>query len=148
MRQSESTTAGVTPKTGERVGPRTWLGFLAMCLGMFMAILDIQIVASSLPDIQAALGIPSHSLSWIQTAYLIAEVIAIPLTGWLTRLLTLRGMFAAATAGFTLASLGCAASMGFGTLVFFRVIQGFCGGAIDSQSRPDGQESRGRSRKG
>jgi len=82
-------------------GVATWSGFVLMCLGMFMAILDIQIVASSLPDIQAALGIPSHSLSWIQTAYLIAEVIAIPLTGWLTRLLTLRGMFAAATASCT-----------------------------------------------
>jgi DHA2 family multidrug resistance protein len=130
MRQSESTTAGVTPKTGERVGPRTWLGFLAMCLGMFMAILDIQIVASSLPQIQAAVGIPSHQLSWIQTAYLIAEVIAIPLTGWLTRLLTLRGMFVSAAAGFTAASVGCAASNDFVSLVAFRVIQGFCGGAI------------------
>jgi DHA2 family multidrug resistance protein len=130
MRQSESTTAGVTPKTGDRVGPRTWLGFLAMCLGMFMAILDIQIVASSLPQIQAAVGIPSHQLSWIQTAYLIAEVIAIPLTGWLTRLLTLRGMFVSAAAGFTAASVGCAASNDFVSLVAFRVIQGFCGGAI------------------
>jgi MFS transporter, DHA2 family, multidrug resistance protein len=101
-----------------------------MCLGMFMAILDIQIVASSLPEIQAALGIPSHQLSWIQTAYLIAEVIAIPLTGWLTRLLTLRGMFVSAAAGFTAASVGCALSNGFASLVAFRVIQGFCGGAI------------------
>ena len=64
----------------------TWLGFVAMCVGMFMAILDIQIVASSLPDIQSGLGIPLDRLSWVQTAYLIAEVIAIPLTGWLGRL--------------------------------------------------------------
>jgi len=101
-----------------------------MCLGMFMAILDIQIVASSLPEIQAAIGIRAHQLSWIQTAYLIAEVIAIPLTGWLTRLMTLRGMFVIAAAGFTAASVGCAASNGFASLVAFRVIQGFCGGAI------------------
>ena len=101
-----------------------------MCLGMFMAVLDIQIVASSLPQIQAAVGIPSHQLSWIQTAYLIAEVIAIPLTGWLTRLMTLRGMFVSAAAGFTAASVGCALSNGFASLVAFRVIQGFCGGAI------------------
>ena len=60
--------------------------FRAMRLGMFMSILDIQIVASSLPDIQTALYIPQDRLSWIQTAYLIAEIIAIPLTGWLTRL--------------------------------------------------------------
>jgi len=125
-----STNQSIAAATAGRVSPRTWLGFLAMCLGMFMAVLDIQIVASSLTDIAAALGIPSHELSWIQTAYLIAEVIAIPLTGWLTRLMTLRGMFVAATAGFTAASIGCALSNGFVSLVAFRVVQGFCGGAI------------------
>jgi len=115
---------------GTAVAARVWLGFLAMCLGMFMAILDIQIVASSLPDIQAALGIPVHRLSWIQTAYLIAEVIAIPLTGWLTRLLSLRWMYVAATAGFTLASTGCALSTGFASLIVCRTFQGFFGGAV------------------
>ncbi len=101
-----------------------------MCLGMFMAVLDIQIVASSLPDIQAGLAIPLDRLSWIQTAYLIAEIIAIPLTGWLTELLSLRVLFLAAVAGFTLASAGCAASGGFAVLIVFRIIQGFCGGAM------------------
>jgi MFS transporter, DHA2 family, multidrug resistance protein len=108
----------------------TWLGYLAMCVGMFMAILDIQIVASSLPDIQAGLAIPLDRLSWIQTTYLIAEIIAIPLTGWLTRLLSLRGLFLAAVAGFTVASAGCAASQGFATLILCRIVQGFCGGAM------------------
>jgi len=59
-----------------------------MCLGMFMAILDIQVVATSLPTIQSTLAISREAMSWIQTAYLIAEIIAIPLTGWLTRALT------------------------------------------------------------
>jgi MFS transporter, DHA2 family, multidrug resistance protein len=127
---SGPSTAYLATGIADRVGPRTWLGFLAMCLGMFMAILDIQIVASSLPEIQAAVGIPSHQLSWIQTAYLIAEVIAIPLTGWLTRLMTLRGMFVSAAVGFTAASVGCALSNSFASLVAFRVVQGFCGGAI------------------
>ena len=108
----------------------TWLGFLAMCVGMFMAILDIQIVASSLPQIQDALSIPKSLLSWVQTAYLIAEVVAIALTGWLTRLMSLRILFAAATIGFCLASLGCALSSGFDSLIVFRVAQGFCGGAL------------------
>ena len=108
----------------------TWAGFLALCLGMFMAILDIQIVASSLPDIQNALKISSYNLSWVQTAYLIAEIVAIPLTGWLTRLMTLRGLFIAAVTGFTLASLGCAMSNNFEMLISFRVAQGFCGGAL------------------
>ena len=109
---------------------RIWAGFLAMCLGMFMAILDIQIVASSLPEIQAAFDIPLDRLSWVQTAYLIAEVVAIPLTARLTRLLSLRGLFASAVAGFTLASLGCAMSQAYATLIVWRTIQGFCGGML------------------
>jgi DHA2 family multidrug resistance protein len=120
----------VVAGAAERTSVRVWIGFLAMCLGMFMAILDIQIVASSLPDIQAALGISLDQLSWIQTAYLIAEVIAIPLTAQLARLLSLGGLYIAAVAGFSLASLGCAASPDFDILVACRVIQGFCGGAI------------------
>ena len=116
---------------GGRPSPMsTWAGFLAMCLGMFMAILDIQIVASSLPEIQAAFDIPLDRLSWVQTAYLIAEVVAIPLTARLTRLLSLRGLFTSAVAGFTLASIGCALSHSFEILIFFRVVQGFCGGIV------------------
>ena len=109
---------------------RTWAGFLLMCLGMFMAILDIQVVVTSLPTIQRELAISPDAMSWIQTAYLIAEVIAIPLTGLLTRVLTLRWLFAAAVALFTLASIGCAFSGGFAVLLTFRVVQGFAGGVL------------------
>lgn len=108
----------------------TWLGFVLMCLGMFMAILDIQVVATSLPTIQSTLAISRDAMSWIQTAYLIAEIIAIPLTGWLTRALTLRWLFVIAIILFTLASIGCAFSDSFATLVSFRVFQGFAGGAL------------------
>jgi len=108
----------------------TWVGFAAMALGMFMAILDIQIVVTSLPNIQAALDIPPEKMSWLQTAYLIAEVIAIPLTGLLTRVLTMRGLFVAAISLFSLASLGCAMSGGFASLVAWRVVQGFAGGVL------------------
>jgi len=108
----------------------TWAGFLLMCLGMFMAILDIQVVATSLPTIQHALAISPDAMSWIQTAYLIAEVIAIPLTGLLTRVLTLRWLFAAAVAVFTLASVGCAFSGNLAVLLVFRVVQGFSGGVL------------------
>src|SRR6202163_4397308 len=108
----------------------TWLGFILMCLGMFMAILDIQVVATSLPAIQDALAISRDAMSWIQTAYLIAEITAIPLTGLLTRVLTLRWLFVAATSLFTLASIGCAFSGNFAVLVSFRVLQGFAGGAL------------------
>lgn len=101
-----------------------------MCLGMFMAILDVQIVATSLPDIQQALGIAPDQMSWVQTAYLIAEVIAIPLTGLLMRTLTMRWLFVGATAIFTLASIGCAGAETFRALITWRVVQGFAGGAL------------------
>ncbi len=101
-----------------------------MCLGMFMAILDIQIVVTSLPVIQEALKIGADRMSWVQTAYLIAEVIAIPLTGLLTRVFTLRWLFAGAIAVFTLASIGCAFSTGFASLIAWRVMQGLAGGVL------------------
>jgi DHA2 family multidrug resistance protein len=106
------------------------VGFLLMCLGMFMAILDVQVVATALPTIQHALDISPDAMSWIQTAYLIAEVIAIPLTGLFTRVLTLRWLFAAAVTLFTLASIGCAYSGNFAVLLVFRVVQGFSGGVL------------------
>src|SRR5690349_1434528 len=109
---------------------RIWAGFLLMCLGMFMAILDIQVVATSLPTIQDALSISRDAMSWIQTAYLIAEVIAIPLTGLFTRVLSLRWLFATAVSLFTLASIGCAFSGDFSVLLVFRIAQGFSGGVL------------------
>ena len=109
---------------------KTWVAFLLMCLGMFMAILDIQVVATSLPAIQQSLAISPDAMSWIQTAYLIAEVVAIPLTGLFTRVLTLRWLVASAVTLFTLASIGCAYSGGFAVLLFFRVVQGFAGGVL------------------
>ena len=108
----------------------TWFGFSLMCFGMFMAILDIQVVATSLPTIQSALKISPDAMSWIQTAYLIAEIIAIPLTGWLTRVFTLRWLFVIAISVFTMTSIGCAFSSNFTSLVVFRVLQGFAGGTL------------------
>ncbi|MFX5494033.1 MFS transporter, partial [Acinetobacter baumannii] len=67
---------------------RVWLGYLAMVVGNFMAVLDIQIVASSINTIQAGLSANADEIQWIQTSYLIAEFIAIPLTGYLTQLLS------------------------------------------------------------
>ena len=122
--------APVNKASEVRTGRARWAGFLAMCGGMFMAILDIQIVASSLPNIQTALAIPLDRLSWIQTSYLIAEIVAIPLTSRLTRLLPLGGLFAAAMIGFVAASVGCGLSSGFAALISFRIVQGFCGGML------------------
>jgi DHA2 family multidrug resistance protein len=101
-----------------------------MCIGMFMAILDIQIVVTSLPVIEEALGIGAERMSWVQTAYLIAEIIAIPLTGLLTRVFSLRLLFAGAVVAFTFASLGCASSDGFASLIAWRIVQGLAGGVL------------------
>ena len=114
----------------ERISPAAGVGFGLMCLGMFMAILDIQVVATSIPTLQHALGIAPDQISWIQTAYLIAEVIAIPLTGVLTRILTMRWLFVVALSVFTVSSAGCAMSNGFPALIAWRVLQGFSGGTL------------------
>ncbi len=107
-----------------------WPGFLALCVGMFMAILDIQVVVTSLAVIQDALGIGADQMSWVQTAYIIAEVIAIPITGLLLRVLSMRWLFVIAITSFTLTSIGCALSGSFESLLFWRVLQGFAGGVL------------------
>ena len=109
---------------------RTWAGFVFMCMGMFMAILDIQIVATSLPTIRAALGIAPDAMVWVQTAYLTAEIVAIPLTGWLTARLGMRWLFVGALVAFTLASAGCSESQSFSVLIGWRIAQGFAGGTL------------------
>ena len=72
-----------------------------MCVGMFIALLDIQIVASSLQDIGGGLSAAQDEISWVQTAYLIAEIVMIPLSGWLTRVFSTRWLFTVSAAGFT-----------------------------------------------
>src|SRR6202021_719901 len=91
----------------DRIAPRRLFAFLIMVFGMFMSILDIQIVSASPTDIQAGLSASSSEISWVQTAYLIAEVIAIPLSGFLSRALGTRLLFAISAAGFTIASFLC-----------------------------------------
>lgn len=106
------------------------IGFFAMVVGMFMAILDIQIVASSLTDIQAGIGASREEISWIQTSYLIAEVIVIPLSGWLATVLSTRWLFCGSALMFTLASVACAFAWNLESMVVFRSLQGFLGGAM------------------
>jgi DHA2 family multidrug resistance protein len=96
-----------TAVPAERIAPRRLFAFLIMVFGMFMSILDIQIVSASLTDIQAGLSASSSEVSWVQTSYLIAEVIAIPLSGFLSRALGTRLLFAISASGFTIASFLC-----------------------------------------
>jgi DHA2 family multidrug resistance protein len=114
----------------DRIDPRRMIAFMAMCFGMFMAFLDIQIVSASLSEIQAGLAASGDEIPWVQTAYLIAEVVAIPLSGFLSRALGTRTLFAASCAGFTIASFMCGLSSSIGSMIVWRAIQGFIGGGM------------------
>lgn len=109
---------------------RVQIGFFAAVLGMFMAILDIQIVASSLNEIQAGVSASPDEIAWVQTAYLVAEVIMIPLANTMARIISTRTMFVLSGGGFVLASVGCAMSESIGQLIILRALQGFLGGAM------------------
>ena len=123
-------TMRATPAPAERIAPRRLIAFLIMVFGMFMSILDIQIVSASLTDIQAGLSASSSEVSWVQTAYLIAEVIAIPLSGFLSRALGTRLLFAISAAGFTVASFLCGFATSIEQMILWRAIQGFLGAGM------------------
>jgi DHA2 family multidrug resistance protein len=114
----------------DRIAPRRLFAFLIMVFGMFMSILDIQIVSASLAEIQAGLGAGSDEIAWVQTSYLIAEVIMIPLSGALARILSTRILFSFSAAGFTLASALAATATNIDQMIVYRAIQGFIGGGM------------------
>jgi DHA2 family multidrug resistance protein len=99
-------------------------------LGAFMAILDIQITNSSLADIQGAVGASTEEGSWISTGYLMAEIIVIPITGWLGHVFTLRRYLVANSILFLIFSVACALSTSLPELILFRIGQGFTGGVL------------------
>src|SRR3954468_14070724 len=114
----------------ERIPPRRLFAFLIMVFGMFMSILDIQIVSASLSEIQAGLSASSSEVSWVQTSYLIAEVIAIPLSGFLSRAFGTRLLFAISAFGFTVASFLCGFASTIEQMILWRAIQGFLGAGM------------------
>jgi DHA2 family multidrug resistance protein len=109
---------------------RSLLPFVVMCIGMFIALLDIQIVASSLRDIGGGLSAARDQISWLQTAYLIAEIIMIPLSGWLTRVFSTRWLFTASAAGFTVTSMLCGLAWNIESMILFRALQGLLGASM------------------
>src|SRR6201982_1666428 len=117
-------------QSSERIAPRRLVAFLIMVFGMFMSILDIQVVSASLSDIQAGLSASSSEVSWVQTSYLIAEVIAIPLSGFLSRALGTRLLFAISASGFTIASFLCGFASTIEQMILWRAVQGFLGGGM------------------
>jgi DHA2 family multidrug resistance protein len=104
--------------------------FASMCIGMFIALLDIQIVSASLRDIGGGLSAGTDETAWVQTSYLIAEIIVIPLSGWLSRVFSTRWLFCVSAVGFTLASLLCGVAWNIQSMIAFRALQGFLGGSM------------------
>lgn len=109
---------------------RDWIAVMSAMLGAFMAILDIQITNSSLKDIQGALSATLEEGSWISTSYLVAEIIMIPLTTWLVQLLSARRLAVYVSIGFLIASLLCSMAWSLESMIVFRALQGFTGGAL------------------
>src|SRR6266436_3645673 len=104
--------------------------FMVMCIGMFIALLDIQIVASSLQDIGGGLSASRDEIGWVQTSYLIAEIVMIPLSGWLTRVFSTRWLFAFSAAGFTASSMLCGIAWNIESMILFRALQGLLGASM------------------
>ena len=119
-----------TPAPSVPVAQPSVLPFVVMCVGMFIALLDIQIVASSLQDIGGGLSAAQDEISWVQTAYLIAEIIMIPLSGWLTRVFSTRWLFTASAAGFTVSSMLCGLAWNIDSMILFRGLQGLLGASM------------------
>ena len=115
---------------GTRASLRDWLAVAGAILGAFTAILDIQITNSSLANIEGALGASSDEGSWVSTAYLMAEILVIPLTGWLSSVIGMRRYLATNTILFVGFSIACALSTNLNEMILFRAGQGFTGGAL------------------
>jgi len=109
---------------------RDWIAVMSAMLGAFMAVLDIQITNSSLKDIQGALSATLEEGSWISTSYLVAEIIMIPLTAWLVQLLSARRLAVWVSIGFLISSLLCSFAWNLESMIVFRALQGFTGGAL------------------
>ena len=118
------------PAAVERFEPKKLVAFIFMVFGMFMAILDIQIVSASLSQIQAGLSASQDEVTWVQTSYLVAEVIMIPLSGFLSRMLSTRIVFTISAAGFTAMSLMCSTASSIEEMIVWRALQGFIGGGM------------------
>lgn len=114
----------------ETVSVRHWVALLGAILGAFMAVLDIQITNASLSEILGTLGATFDEGSWISTSYLVAEIIVIPLTGWLCEVFSARRYLLVSAALFLVFSVACAWSWNLESMIVFRALQGFTGGVL------------------
>jgi MFS transporter, DHA2 family, multidrug resistance protein len=112
------------------VSPRTWLAVGGATLGAFMAVLNIQIVNASLADIQGAIGAGIDDGGWISTSYLIAEIVVIPLSGWLAQVFSIRVYLLTNAILFLAFSAACALALDLPQMIVLRALQGFTGGVL------------------
>ena len=114
----------------ERASTSDWLAVAAGTLGAMMAMLDISIVNSALPTIQGEIGASGTEGTWIATSFLVAEIVIIPLAGWLQRLLGMRNFLLIATVGFIAFSMVCGFADSLMVMIIGRIGQGITGGAL------------------
>ena len=114
----------------DHVSPRTWIAVVGSTLGAFLAILNIQITNASLADIQGAIGAGIDDGGWVTTSYLVAEIIVIPLSGWLARAFSVRRYLLVNAVLFLIFSAACAFAHNLGQMIVLRAIQGFTGGVL------------------
>ncbi len=126
--------AGTTENTKSPAEPevtlKDWLAVIGSSIGAFMAVLDIQITSSSLRDIQGGLGASVDEGSWISTSYLIAEIVTIPLTGWLAQSFSAKRYIIANAILFVLFSMLCGFAHDLNSMIVSRALQGFTGGVL------------------
>jgi DHA2 family multidrug resistance protein len=127
---SSAPPASSASATPERADAAAWLAVAAGTIGALMATLDISIVNSSLPTIQGEIGASGTEGTWISTAYLVAEIVIIPLSGWLERVFGLRTFLMIATTLFVAFSMTCGLSDTLPMMIVGRIGQGFTGGAL------------------
>src|ERR1700754_3504655 len=112
------------------VSAKTWVAVIGATLGAFMAVLNIQIVHASLADIQGAIGAGIDDGGWISTSYLIAEIVVIPLSGWLAQVFSIRVYLLTNAILFLVFSAACALAQDLPQMIALRAIQGFTGGVL------------------
>src|SRR5579871_498534 len=118
------------PAAAAPVSAKTWIAIVAATLGAFMAILNIQIVNASLADIQGAIGAGTDDGGWISTSYLVAEIVVIPLTGWLSQVFSMRTYLLVNAVLFLILSAACAFAQDLPQMIVIRALQGFTGGVL------------------
>jgi MFS transporter, DHA2 family, multidrug resistance protein len=113
-----------------RASVADWLAVIAGMIGSLMALMDVSIVNSSLPKIQGEIGATPSEATWVGTGYLVAEIIIIPLTAWLGRMVGMRRLLLGGAFIFTLFSVVCGFAGSLEMLVFGRIGQGISGGVL------------------